>query len=112
MFRLGGGILRTNWRRIRSSEVRSAVLHVLSLAQYAAVYHRLLPIFLTSSTTIGGLIPLALFGGPMWKAMAWLLILGLAIATLLTLLLLPAIYAVFVEALGMTLVREDSTKEY
>lgn len=66
---------------------------------------RLLPIFLTVSTTIGGLFPLALFGGPMWEGMAWLLIFGLAVATLLTLLVLPAIYAVFVEYFGLRLVK-------
>ena len=72
---------------------------------------RLLPIFLTVSTTIGGLVPLALFGGPMWEGMAWLLIFGLAVATLLTLVLLPVIYAVFVEYLGFTLVRKQATSQ-
>ena len=52
------------------------------------------------------LVPLALFGGPMWEGMAWLLIFGLAIATLLTLVLLPIIYAVFVEYFGMTSVKK------
>ncbi len=69
---------------------------------------RLLPIFLTVSTTIGGLIPLALFGGPMWEGMAWLLIFGLAVATLLTLILLPVIYALFVANCGLTLVTVDT----
>ena len=72
---------------------------------------RLLPIFLTVSTTIGGLIPLALFGGPMWEGMAWLLIFGLAVATLLTLIVLPAIYAVFVST-GMTLVKPNRMNEH
>ena len=66
---------------------------------------RLLPIALTTLTTIGGLIPLALFGGPLWEGMAWLLIFGLAVATCLTLLVLPSIYASFVEYFGLTLVR-------
>ena len=66
---------------------------------------RLLPIALTTLTTIGGLIPLALFGGPLWEGMAWLLIFGLAVATCLTLLVLPSIYAAFVEYFGLTLVR-------
>ncbi|MDF1744338.1 MAG: efflux RND transporter permease subunit [Gimesia sp.] len=55
------------------------------------VKKRLLPIFLTTATTIGGLIPLALSGGPLWE--------GLAVATLLTLMVIPAIFAIFVEVL-------------
>ncbi len=62
---------------------------------------RLLPIFLTTATTIGGLIPLALSGGPLWEGMAWAMIFGLTVATLLTLLVVPAMYAVFVETLGV-----------
>jgi len=58
---------------------------------------RLLPIFLTTATTIGGLLPLAISGGPLWEGMAWCMIFGLIIATLLTLLVVPALYAIFVE---------------
>ena len=58
---------------------------------------RLLPIFLTTATTIGGLLPLALDGGPLWEGMAWCMIFGLVVATLLTLLVVPALYAIFVE---------------
>ena len=68
---------------------------------------RLLPIFLTTATTIGGLLPLALAGGPLWEGMAWCMIFGLTFATVLTLLVVPAIYAVFVETFGMTPVRLD-----
>ena len=62
---------------------------------------RMLPIFLTTSTTIGGLIPLALFGGPLWTGLAWTMIFGLTMATLLTLLVVPAIYAILVETFGL-----------
>jgi multidrug efflux pump subunit AcrB len=58
---------------------------------------RMLPIFLTTATTIGGLIPLALSGGPLWEGMAWLMIFGLIVATLLTLYVVPALYAMIVE---------------
>ncbi len=50
-------------------------------------------------TTIGGLIPLALSGGPLWEGMAWCMIYGLAVATMLTLLVIPALFAIFVEVL-------------
>jgi len=58
---------------------------------------RLLPIFLTTATTIGGLLPLAIAGGPLWEGMSWCMIFGLMVATLLTLLVVPALYAIFVE---------------
>ena len=62
---------------------------------------RLLPIALTTLTTVGGLIPLALFGGPLWEGMAYLMIFGLLLATLLTLIVVPALYAIFTERFGM-----------
>ncbi|MEO1510950.1 MAG: efflux RND transporter permease subunit, partial [Planctomycetota bacterium] len=60
---------------------------------------RLPAITLTTATTIGGLIPLALGGGPMWEGMSYLLIFGLLVATVMTLIVLPIIYAFFVEVL-------------
>ncbi|MCO6455290.1 MAG: efflux RND transporter permease subunit [Pirellulaceae bacterium] len=62
---------------------------------------RLLPIFLTTATTIGGLVPLAISGGPLWEGMAWCMIYGLTVATLLTLLVVPALYAILVEHFGV-----------
>ncbi|MHC4952490.1 MAG: efflux RND transporter permease subunit [Planctomycetota bacterium] len=58
---------------------------------------RLLPIAMTTLTTIGGLLPLGLAGGPLWEGMAWLMIYGLAIGTVLTLIVVPALYAIMVE---------------
>lgn len=63
---------------------------------------RMLPIFLTTATTIGGLIPLALSGGPLWEGLAWLMIFGLIVATLLTLYVVPSLYAVIVETFGVS----------
>lgn len=63
----------------------------------AAGKQRMLPIFLTTATTVGGLLPLAMSGGPLWEGMAWLMIFGLLVATLLTLYVVPALYAILVE---------------
>jgi len=54
---------------------------------------RLMPIFLTTATTVGGLIPLALAGGPLWVGMSWLLVTGLTFATALTLFIIPVLYS-------------------
>jgi len=59
----------------------------------AAGQQRLMAIFLTTATTVGGLIPLALAGGPLWEGMAWLLVSGLSFATLLTLIVIPVLYS-------------------
>ena len=63
---------------------------------------RLLPIAMTTLTTIGGLLPLALAGGPLWEGMAWLMIFGLMVATLLTLIVVPSLYTIFVEQFKMS----------
>jgi len=59
-----------------------------------AAQRRLRPILLTTTTTIGGLVPLWLGGGPMWEPMAISIIFGLAFSTLLTLGVVPVLYAV------------------
>jgi len=53
---------------------------------------RLRPILLTTTTTIGGLIPLMLFGGPLWLPMASAIIFGLGFSTILTLGFVPVLY--------------------
>ncbi|TWT39858.1 Multidrug resistance protein MdtB [Thalassoglobus neptunius] len=58
-----------------------------------AARQRLMPIFLTTATTVGGLVPLALAGGPLWQGLAWLLIFGLTFATVLTLFVIPVLYS-------------------
>ena len=60
-----------------------------------ASQRRLRPILLTTLTTIGGLIPLWLGGGPMWEPMAISIIFGLAFATALTLGVVPVLYTLF-----------------
>ena len=58
-----------------------------------AAQQRLRPILLTTATTVGGLVPLWLGGGPMWEPMAIAIIFGLVFATLLTLGVVPILYA-------------------
>ena len=60
-----------------------------------AAQQRLRPIVLTTATTIGGLIPLWLGGGPMWEPMAITIIFGLLLATVLTLGVVPVMYSLF-----------------
>jgi multidrug efflux pump subunit AcrB len=60
-----------------------------------AAQRRLRPILLTTATTVCGLIPLWVGGGPMWKPMAVSIIFGLLFATVLTLGLVPVLYALF-----------------
>jgi multidrug efflux pump subunit AcrB len=62
---------------------------------------RMKPIVLTTLTTIGGMLPLALFGGPMWAGMAWAVMVGLALSTALTLLVVPTAYTMAAERLKM-----------
>ena len=62
---------------------------------------RMKPIVLTTLTTVGGLFPLALFGGPMWAGMSWCMIFGLLLSTALTLLVIPTAYVLFAERLKM-----------
>ncbi|MCD4691379.1 MAG: efflux RND transporter permease subunit, partial [Calditrichales bacterium] len=56
---------------------------------------RFMPIILTTATTIGGLLPLTLSGGSLWEPMGWTIIGGLAFSTLLTLLVVPALYKIY-----------------
>jgi multidrug efflux pump subunit AcrB len=73
--------------------LRDAVLRAARL--------RLRPIVLTSLTTIGGLLPLSLFGGALWAPMTNGMIFGLAVSTILTLVVVPTVYVLFVEKLRM-----------
>lgn len=54
---------------------------------------RLRPIVMTKLACITGLIPLFAFGGALWRPMAAAMIGGLALGTLITLVLIPALYA-------------------
>ena len=60
-----------------------------------ACQQRLRPILLTTLTTVGGMIPLWLGGGPLWESMAVTIIFGIVFATALTLGVVPLLYSLF-----------------
>ncbi|MBN2690105.1 MAG: efflux RND transporter permease subunit [Gammaproteobacteria bacterium] len=53
---------------------------------------RVRPIVMATITTILGLIPLLMFGGPLWRSMCIVIIFGLAIGSLVTLYVVPVLY--------------------
>jgi multidrug efflux pump subunit AcrB len=64
---------------------------------------RLRPVLITVGATVIALFPLARHGGPLWEPMCYAQIGGLSVATFVTLLLVPVLYAIFV--LDLRLVR-------
>ena len=62
---------------------------------------RLRPVLVTVLATVGGLIPLAIEGGPLWEPMCYVQIAGLLVATVVTLGIVPVVYVVFVENLKL-----------
>jgi multidrug efflux pump subunit AcrB len=55
---------------------------------------RLRPVLITVGATILALFPLAVHGGPLWKPLCYAQIGGLAVATFITLLLVPVFYSI------------------
>jgi multidrug efflux pump len=58
----------------------------------AAVARRTRPILMTTATTVAGLLPLTLTRSTLWPPLAWAIISGLVASTLLTLVVIPALY--------------------
>jgi multidrug efflux pump subunit AcrB len=56
---------------------------------------RLRAVLVTVLATVGGLIPLALTGGELWRPLTAVHIFGLLFATSLTLVALPVLYYIF-----------------
>ncbi len=79
----------TNLLRARGLKVKEAVAK--------AGRSRLRPVLMTALTTITGMIPMALNSGPgseIWKPLGITVIGGLSVATVITLVLIPCIYAI------------------
>ncbi|HEX2451800.1 MAG TPA: efflux RND transporter permease subunit [Gemmatimonadales bacterium] len=64
---------------------------------------RLRPVLITVGATVFALVPLALHGGPLWEPLCYAQIGGLAMATVITLLLVPVFYSIAV--LGLKLIK-------
>jgi hypothetical protein len=64
---------------------------------------RLRPVLITVGATVFGLVPLAVHGGALWEPLTYAQIGGLTLATVITLVLVPVLYAIFV--LDLKLVR-------
>ncbi|MEP6622072.1 MAG: efflux RND transporter permease subunit [bacterium] len=62
---------------------------------------RFLPIVLTSLTAIGGLLPLAIQGSPLYSPLAWVIIGGLVSSTLLSRLVTPVLYSLAARAIDV-----------
>jgi multidrug efflux pump subunit AcrB len=67
---------------------------------------RLRPVLITVAATVIALFPLAAHGGPLWEPLCYAQIGGLTVATFVTLLLVPVLYATFV--LDLKLVNWDA----
>ncbi len=68
----------------------------LRMALLDAGIMRLRPVLITVGATVIALFPLALHGGPLWEPLCYAQIGGLTVATFVTLLLVPVLYAIFV----------------
>ena len=66
---------------------------------------RLLPIFMTTATTVAGLTSLMFGGGPLFKGLATVFAVGLIVGSAITLFVLPALMALFVENFRFSLVK-------
>ncbi|HQH26372.1 MAG TPA: efflux RND transporter permease subunit, partial [Oligoflexia bacterium] len=69
---------------------------------------RLRPVLTTVLACVGGLVPLALEGGPLWEPMCYVQIAGMLVATLVTLVIVPVLYVIFVEDLRLVRWEEAS----
>jgi len=62
---------------------------------------RLRPVLITVAATVIALFPLAAHGGPLWEPMCYAQIGGLTVATFVTLIVVPVLYAIFVRDLKL-----------
>ncbi|MFC4292740.1 efflux RND transporter permease subunit [Sphingorhabdus arenilitoris] len=88
-----------------TSQLRAGGMKLIQAIEKAGEV-RFLPVLLTSVTAIGGLMPLALFGGSLYGPLAIVLIGGLISSTLLSRIVTPAMYLLVVRS---TVKHEEET---
>jgi multidrug efflux pump subunit AcrB len=99
---LGGIVINNAIVLVDFIETNIAAGQDLKSAVAAAGRVRMRPIILTTLTTIGGLLPLSLFGGALFAPMTNGMIFGLVVSTGLTLFVIPSLYVFMVEKAGMS----------
>jgi multidrug efflux pump subunit AcrB len=70
---------------------------------------RLRPVMITVAATVIALFPLAAHGGPLWEPMCYAQIGGLTVATFVTLIVVPVLYAICV--LDLKIIKWDTAPE-
>ncbi len=98
---LGGIVINNAIILVDFIETNVAAGQDLKSAVASAGRVRMRPIVLTTLTTIGGLLPLSLFGGALFAPMTNAMIFGLLVSTLLTLFVIPSLYVLMAEKVGM-----------
>jgi multidrug efflux pump subunit AcrB len=68
---------------------------------YLCPHLRLRPIVSTVGATVLALLPLAVHGGPLWQPLCYSQIGGLCLATIIELIMVTILYAIFVADLGI-----------
>ena len=69
---------------------------------------RLRPVLVTVGATVFALFPLAIHGGPLWQPLCYAQIGGLTVATVVTLILVPVLYSIFV--LDLKIIRWEAVE--
>ena len=64
---------------------------------------RFTPILLTTITTIGGLLPLTLFGGSLWQPLGVVIISGLCISAVASFIIVPILTELFTKTMDSEL---------
>ena len=72
---------------------------------------RLRPVMITVAATVFALFPLAIHGGPLWQPLCYAQIGGLTVATFITLLMVPVLYAIAVLDLKIVTWKENKEEQ-
>jgi multidrug efflux pump subunit AcrB len=94
IFNVPLGFMIVLFEYIEEAHERGETLH---RAVIDAALIRLRPVLVTVLATVGGLVPLAMKGGPLWEPLCCVQIIGLLVATLVTKVVVPVLYVLFVE---------------